>query len=158
LGYSFIILINILQKPTTVIAISLALVTALVAVFVVASPVFAEFQLKNELANNCANYSSSEGVERNIAIDIDNRLVHVTFANQTTVLPLSKSASVADYSGCSTETTKLLTMVQKDIDKYITESCGNFKAIINGEKPLDEKNGETANMQGAIDFVEQYCQ
>lgn len=148
---------NILQK-NTIIALSLALITALFFAFIIGSPVLAQYQLKTELANNCANTTIVAGTERNTVLDPENGVVSVELVNGGNIskflLPYEPQI---DFQGCSQDAKELLVHVQQAHEEYIADMCGAFKAIVSGEKPLPVKGGETANMQGAVDFVEQYC-
>lgn len=157
-------MINILRK-NTIVAVFLGLILAALTAFTVVTPALADFQIGLELANNCANYNLAEDVRKDITIDIENGVVSVTphdnsnlKGNTTILLPFSKSAGVVNYSSCSAQATKLLTNVQKSHDEYISKACENFKAIVSGAKPLEVKNGEVAHMEGAVQFVKQYCQ
>lgn len=157
-------MINTSQKNTVLPAL-LALISAVLVAFTVITPALAAFRLDRELANNCANYNLTENVRKDITIDIEDGIVSVTphdsanpKGNAAILLPLSKSARVADYKGCSAQAIRILVDVQKSHDEYISKACENFKAIVNGIKPLEEKNGEVAHMEGAVQFVKQYCQ
>lgn len=148
---------NILKK-NTVVALGLALVTALGLSFVIASPAFAEFQFNRELASNCANAVIPAGVERNTTLDSEGGVLTVELVSGEDVskfmLPYKPDI---DFQGCSQDAKELLVHVQEAHEARIADMCISFKAIVSGEEPLPVKNGETANMQGAVDYVEKFC-
>lgn len=148
----------ILQNKINFIAISFALATALYLSFAVITPAVADFELKRELATNCANLNFPQSVERNTLLDPDNGIVYVQWSdngNESNMrIPYEPQNG---FRGCSQEVKALLTHVQEVYEKQIADSCVDFKAIISGAKPLPEKNGKKANIQGAVNFVNQYC-
>ncbi|MBT9175434.1 MAG: hypothetical protein DDT22_01111 [candidate division WS2 bacterium] len=148
----------ILQNKVSLVAIALALATALYlsAAFVV--PVIYGFELKRELVANCSNLSFPNGVARNTLLDPDNGIVYVKWSNNGNEsnirIPYEPQSG---FQGCSQQAKALLFHVQEVHEKQLTDTCVDFKAIVGGAKPLPEKNGTKANLQGAIDFVNQYC-
>lgn len=148
----------ILQNKINFIAISFALATAVYLSFMVVTPAVADFGLKRELATNCANLSFSQGVERNTLLDPDNGIVYVQWSDKGNELNIRIPYEPQNgFQGCSQEAKTLLSSVREAYEKQVSDSCVDFKAIISGTKPLPEKNGIKANIQGAINFVNQYC-
>lgn len=149
---------NIVQNKIKFIAISLSLITALYLSFSAITPAVANLRIERELPQNCSNFNLQQGIERSILLNPDNRAVYVRwFANGgefDTRLPYNPQNG---FSGCSQEAKILLSQVQEVYEKQVADSCADFKAIINGNKSLPEKNGRKANIQGAINFVDQYC-
>lgn len=149
---------TILQNKINIIAIALALGTALYFSFAVITPALADFELQRELVANCVNLSFPQGVERNTLLDPDNSVVYVNWSDKgseySTKIPYKPQTG---FQGCSQEARTLLTHVQEVYEKQVADTCADFKDIISGAKPLPEKNGRKAKIQGAIDFVSQYC-
>ncbi len=141
----------------TIVAILGALATAIFLSFTVFTPAIAQVQTGNELVANCANFRAGENVERNTLFDPDKGIVYVRLGEHDgfdTRLPYKPETG---FSGCSQEAKGLLQEIKQGHEKFLAESCADFKSIISGEKPLPEKDGQKANIQGALDFVEQYC-
>lgn len=151
---------KILSNPNRAlssVAILGALATAVYLSFAVFTPAIAQVQVGNDLATNCANFRAVGGVEKNTLFDPDNGLVYVRFGEHKdfdTKIPYKPETG---FNGCSVEAKELLQGIKRDHEKFIAESCADFRAIIGGEKPLPEKGGQKANIQGAVDFVKQYC-
>jgi len=148
----------ILQNKINLIAIGLALATALYISFAVVTPAVADSELKRELTTNCANLSFSQSTERNTLLDPDNGIVLVQWSDngnrRDTRIPYEPQSG---FQGCSQEAKALLSHVREVYEKQVADSCTDFKDIISGAKPLPEKNGKKANIQGAVNFVNQYC-
>lgn len=141
----------------TTVAVLGALATATYLSFAVFTPAIAQVQTGNEFATNCASFRAGEGVEKNTLFDPDKGIVYVRLGGNEdfdTKLPYNPETG---FKGCSLEAKELLQEVKQGHEKFLNESCADFRAIISGEKPLPEKGGRKANIQGAIDFVEQYC-
>lgn len=151
---------KILSNPGhifTTIAIFGALATATYLSFAVFTPAIAQVQTGNELAANCASFRVGEGIEKNTLFDPDKGIVYVRLGEHEDFdirLPYNPKTG---FKGCSLEAKELLQEIKQGHEKFLSESCADFQAIISGEKPLPEKGGRKANIQGAIDFVEQYC-
>jgi hypothetical protein len=61
------------------------------------------------------------------------------------------------FKDCSQDVKEILFRVKENQEKYTADMCGEMKAIVDGEKPLPEKDGRKANMQGAVKFVSKHC-
>lgn len=146
-----------LTKPDLA-AIFLASTSAFCLSFFVVSPAIAQFQLDRELANNCASLVLPEGVARNTYLDPKSGILHVAWFTgghaHEVRLPYDPQRG---FPGCNQSARAILAHVHAEYVRYISDSCQDFKAIIEGRKPLPVKNGERANIQGAIDFVAKYC-
>lgn len=150
------ILSNSVNVFTTV-AVLGALITATYLSFVVFVPAIAQVQTGNDLTVNCARFHAGEGVEKNTLFDPDKGIVYVKLGeNEDFGIKLPYNPET-EFKGCSLEAKELLREIKQGHEKFLTESCADFQMIISGEKPLPEKGGRKANIQGAIDFVKQYC-
>lgn len=148
----------ILQNKLNLVAIGLVLVTALYLSFLVITPVIADFELKKELATNCVNLNFPQGVEKDILLDPDNGIVYVQWFDKGNEYNTRITYEPQNgFQGCSQEAKLLLNDVHEVYKKQVIDSCADFKAITSGAKPLPEKNGRKGNIQGAINFVSQYC-
>lgn len=147
-----------LKQNSVIVAVIFALATALYLSVAVASPVVDEFQLKRDLVSNCASFSLPNNTERNTLIDSDKGVVYVEWTNNgsefNTILPYDPQTG---FQGCSQQAKGLLLHVKQANDELVAGTCEDFKDIINGSKPLPERGGRKANIQGAIEFINQYC-
>lgn len=145
-------------KKTIAVALGFALISAIVLSYTVVTPAFAEIQQRAELADNCANATIPANAERNTVLDADKGILLVEVVSGDSVskfaLPYEPEK---DFRGCSQDARNLLVHVQEAHDAKVADMCESFKAVVNGDEPLPEKNGEKANIQGAIDYIDRYC-
>lgn len=127
-------------------------------------PLALSFQLNQELQNNCAEYKLPYGLDKRIEINIEESSVYIDpvessdqSIDDVVRLPLKKTKNVQEYAGCSVEAKKILYEVQSVYEDYITDSCADFKSVIEGRVPVPTKNGVTANPDAAKEFVSLYC-
>lgn len=149
-----------LQKiqKTTIVALGFALISALVLVFTVVTPVFANMQQSAALANNCATAVIPANAERNTILDADKGILLVEVVTGESVSKLALPYQPQEgFPGCSQDAKELLIHVQHAHEAKVADMCIAFKDVVSGEKPLPEKNGEKANIQGAIDYIDNYC-
>ena len=139
-------------------AIFLALVSALYLSFNVVLPELTEAERQKTLAENCKNPGLPTEGEKNTVFDPEHGVVYVTFfqdgADKTVELPFKPST---DFEGCSDTAKEVLKDVKANYDEYIQQSCADFKAILEGKKRMEPKNGKLPNRKGAEEFVKEYC-
>lgn len=123
-----------------------------------ARPTVAEFALKKELASNCLQAIIPSTAEVDTVFDPENNRVKTSWSvdgvQMSLVLPFEPFYG---FEGCSLDAKRVLKGVEENYTSYINDSCKDFKEIIAGAKPLPERNGEKANIKGAIDFVNKNC-
>ncbi len=145
-----------LQK---LIACFLGLATAILLAFAM-GPWVLGFQIDQELKSNCKNYSNPKAEEKRIVIDIDENTVSVSDINDdylSVLIPFKSEKSDIANSGCSNDAITLMHSAYEVYREYIDESCMDFQNILNGKSSLPVRNGTTANIKGAQDFVTKYC-
>lgn len=147
-----------------IVSISLAFLTSLICVFSVNHIVYS-FQKDNALKADCKNYNLTSTVEKKVEIDIEEEIVYVSERfidndqNDAYVykLPLLKSKNQNDLVECSPQSINFLNEVQSIYKEYITESCADFKHILQDKDAVPVKNGVKANIEGAKEFVNKFC-
>lgn len=139
-------------------AVMLALVSALYLSFNVVLPDLSEANRQKTLTENCKNPGLPGEGEKNTVFDPEKGVVYVTFfadgADKTVELPFKPSTN---FAGCSDAAVEVLNDVKANYDEYIQQSCADFKAILDGTKKMEPKNGKTPNRKGAEEFVREYC-
>lgn len=147
----------IFAKKNMVILV-ISLVFALYLSFIVIPQTLAQLQVSEELSDNCANTIFPKDTEKNTILDEEGGVVYVSwYENGQDVnvkLPYQPNSG---FFGCSEEVKGLLNHVKEVNDKYISDLCVDFKNIIGGKKPLPERNGMRANIEGARNFLNKHC-
>lgn len=152
--------------PIHTAAIFGAFITAVLFLFLITSQASAfladaELETRREAIVSCANFKVPSDVARQTLVDADSGVVYVKWLGSdgvvnTTVLPY-KPGDIAALRGCSKEAKDIMLHAQQAHEALVADTCKDFREIIAGQKPLPEKNGKKANMQGAVNFVNQYC-
>ncbi len=139
-------------------AVLLALVSALYLSFNVVLPNLTDAERQKTLAENCKNPGFPAEGEKNTVFNPEKGVVYVTFfqdgADKTVELPYKPSTQ---FEGCSSAAKAVLNDVKANYEEYIQQSCADFKAILEGTKKMEPKNGKTPNRKGAEEFVKEYC-
>lgn len=149
-------LLNFAKK--NIMIISASLILALYLSFVLIPQTLAQLQISEELSNNCANTIFPKDTEKNTVLDEEHGVVYVSwYENGHDVAIKLPYQPNNNFQGCSEEIKGLLNHVKGVHDKYISDLCIDFEDIIGGKKPLPEKNGLKANIEGAKNFVNKYC-
>ncbi len=147
-----------MSKKNNILVIVSSVITAFVLSVFVISPVFADIEQQTARIKNCSSYISPKNTTVNTFLD-DSRGVLIASYNVndldfTIELPYIFDKNLGN---CSKDAQGLLKHVKEVSDSLKADLCKDFKAIIDGEKPLSERNGVKANMAGAIDFVNTDC-
>ncbi len=151
---------------TKIFALTVAFIIALGLVMAV-HPLVYGYQREQELKENCASYKLSRNADKKILIDIEEDIVSIkandlrgkpkATSDGQIDLPLKKASNAGGFEGCTSDAMSILNEVQEVYQDYITESCSDFKLIIEGEREVPTKNGITANVDAAREFYDWYC-
>lgn len=141
-----------------------ALLLSTVCIFSV-NHIALSFQKNNQLQLDCKEYNIPRGSDKRIEIDIEEGVVYIGKRNENSTktdsriytLPLIKTKNSKEVEGCSPESTDILNEVQTVYQEYISESCDDFKNVLKDKGHIETKNGIEANIEGAEDFVKQFC-
>ena len=135
----------------------LALATAVLLSIGIIIPAVAAQQLQSELRANCADPKFSKNVEKNTYLEVESGIVYVSEDSNNDTVTMLPYESREEFSACSSESRELIKHVKDVYERHVSETCTDFKAIIAGEKPLPERDGKKANIEGAVNFVKEYC-
>ena len=150
-----------LSHYTYLVALPSAIITAFVLSYFVVNPAIAEYQLDKEVKQNCRELKkSSPDAELDIrSIEPDTGLVAI---NQPVEgrdnIKLFSFKSSDNFEGCNDLAKKELAKINSFIAKQDADTCADFRAVVEGRKPVHEKDGRKGDINAAKRYVEKHCQ
>ena len=140
----------------------LAFMTAFVLMFTVVTPTLAQVKMVRDTHKNCISAKFSKEKELRVSVDSESGFVTVEDVDENgspmeTLLNFKGEDKKNSFIGCSEDSRKLLSEINKIEAKYNSDICSQMKDVLNGKKPLPIMGDVKPTMDDVKIYIKSSC-